>query len=50
MMQKSVYPHTQPSELYVNMFGLKVQSFQRDRALKTGQRIWDWCFNGVTFE
>lgn len=37
-------------ELYVNKFGLKVWSIWRDGALKTGQRISDWCFNAVTFE
>ena len=43
-----IYPH--PSELYVNKFALQVWSIWRDGALKTGQRISDWCFNGVTFE
>lgn len=43
-----IYPH--PSVLYVNKFGLQVRSIWRDGALKTGQRISDWCFNGVTFE
>ena len=43
-----IYPH--PSVLYVNKFGLKVCSIWGDGALKTGQRISDWCFNGVTFE
>lgn len=43
-----IYPH--PSELYVNKFGLQVWTIWRDGALKTGRRISDWCFNGVTFE